>query len=96
MDRLNALFKALANPGRRRVYQVICRGGRRNSQGLTVDQICRITGQKQPSVSHHLARLSAAGLITRTRTRTWVHCAPRAGGLRPLQSFLRNPARTTP
>jgi ArsR family transcriptional regulator len=93
MDRLNALFKALANPGRRRVYQVICRGGRRSSRGLTVDQICRITGQKQPSVSHHLSRLSGAGLITRTRTRTWVHCAPRAGGLRPLQTFLRNPAR---
>ncbi|HZL72427.1 MAG TPA: metalloregulator ArsR/SmtB family transcription factor [Planctomycetota bacterium] len=95
MNRLNALFKALANPGRRRVYQVICRGGRRDRRGLTVDQICRITGLKQPSVSHHLARLATAGLINRTRSRTWVHCAPRAGGLRPLQSFLRNPARTS-
>jgi DNA-binding transcriptional ArsR family regulator len=95
MNRLNALFKALANPGRRRVYQVICRGGHRGGRGLTVDQICRITRQKQPSVSHHLARLALAGLITRTRNRTWVHCAPRAGGLRPLLSFVRNPARTS-
>ena len=95
MNRLNALFKTLANPGRRRVYQVICRGGRRNSPGLTVDQICRITKQKQPSVSHHLARLAAAGLINRTRNRTWVHCAPRADGLRPLKSFLRDPARNS-
>lgn len=94
MNRLNALFKALANPGRRRVYQVICRGSRRRARGLTVDQICRATGQKQPSVSHHLARLAEVGLITRTRTRTWVHCAPRADGLRPLQTFVRNPARS--
>jgi len=93
MNRLNALFKALANPGRRRVFQVICRGSRRQRRGLTVDQIGRATGLKQPSVSHHLARLAEVGLITRTRTRTWVHCAPRAEGLRPLRTCVRNPAR---
>lgn len=92
MDRLNLLFKALANPGRRRVYQVICRGGRMDPKGLTVERICRLTGLKQPSVSHHLARLARAGLITRTRTATWVHCAPRRGGLDPLRTFVRNPA----
>jgi len=94
VDPLNELLKALANPGRRRVFQLICRGTSRDPRGLTVDQICRTTGLKQPSVSHHLARLAAAGLITRTRDRTWVHCAPRRGGLLPLRAFVRNPART--
>ena len=92
VDRLNQLFKALANPGRRRVYQMICRGSRRDRPGLTVEKICRVTGFKQPSVSHHLARLASAGLIVRTRTRTWVHCAPLREGLQPLRSFVRNPA----
>ncbi|MBI4565008.1 MAG: helix-turn-helix transcriptional regulator [Planctomycetes bacterium] len=92
MSRLNGLFKALANPSRRRVYQVICRGSARDPRGLTVDQICRLTGLKQPSVSHHLARLSSVELITRTRDGTWVHCAPRREGLTPLRLFVRDPA----
>ncbi len=94
MDRLHLLFKALANPGRRRVYQAVCRGRRSSPAGLTVEGLVRATGLKQPAVSQHLSRLAAAGLIVRTRRGTWVHCAPRRGGLDPLRQFVRNPAAT--
>jgi DNA-binding transcriptional ArsR family regulator len=92
MTSLQVVLKALANPGRRRVYQTIWRGSLRSPKGLTVEQICRATGFKQPAVSHHIARLTAAGLITRTRSRYWVHCTPLRRGLEPLRRFLRDPS----
>ncbi len=90
---LQEILKALSNPRRRRVFQLICRGSAsREDIGLTVEQICRRTGFKQPAVSHHIAHLSAAGLIERRRTRYWVHCRPQRRGLEPLRRFVRNPA----
>jgi DNA-binding transcriptional ArsR family regulator len=89
---LQDIFKALANPRRRRVFQVICRGSARDGHGLTVEQICRRTAFKQPAVSHHIAHLAGAGLITRRRERYWVHCAPERRGLDPLRRFVQNPA----
>ena len=93
---LQEIFKTLANAGRRRVLQQIWRGSQREGRGLTVEQICKATGFKQPAVSHHIARLTAAGLITRTRDRYWVHCSPRRQGLEPLRRFLKNPAGYPP
>ena len=90
---LQEILKALSNPRRRRVFQLICRGSAsRDGVGLTVEQICRRTGFKQPAVSHHIAHLSEAGLIERRRTRYWVHCRPQRRGLEPLRRFVRNPA----
>ncbi|MBI2931904.1 MAG: winged helix-turn-helix transcriptional regulator [Planctomycetes bacterium] len=93
MARITELLKALANPGRRRVYQVICRAShRRRGRGITVEAICRITGLKQPAVSHHIARLASVGLIERKRRRYWVLCTPSKEGLVPLRRFVRDPA----
>jgi DNA-binding transcriptional ArsR family regulator len=89
---ITGLLKALANPGRRRVYQVICRATHRRRKGITVEAICRVTKLKQPAVSHHIARLSEVGLIRRERLRYWVLCTPRDEGLDPLRRFFRNPA----
>lgn len=90
--RITELLKALANPGRRRVYQVICRASHRRRKGITVEAICRVTGLKQPAVSHHIARLADVGLIRRTRMRYWVLCTPVEEGLDPLRRFFRDPA----
>lgn len=92
---ITALLKALANPGRRRVYQVICRASHRQRRGITVEAIGRVTRLKQPAVSHHIARLAEVGLIERTRLHYWVLCTPRRQGLRPLRRFFRNPAAYT-
>ena len=41
MAGVTAVFKALSNPNRRKVYQIICRTSSRNSKGITIEQICK-------------------------------------------------------
>jgi len=57
-----SIFKALSNPNRLIVYQIICRKGSKGD-GITIEQICAAAKMKQPAVSHHVARLAAAGLV---------------------------------
>src|SRR4030095_7891975 len=61
-----SIFKALSNPNRLIVYQIICRKGVKG-QGTTIEQICAAAKMKQPAVSHHVARLAAAGLVDRQK-----------------------------
>jgi DNA-binding transcriptional ArsR family regulator len=89
---VTAVLKALSNPNRRKVYQIICRRGADGRKGITIEQICKAAGMKQPAVSHHVARLAAAGLVSRTKARWWVHCAPSRDGLDALARFSRDPA----
>ena len=92
MRAITGVFKALSNPNRLQVFQVICKAARRVKKGLTIEQICKETGMKQPAVSHHVAHLERAGLVTRTKSRWWVHCTPTPGGLDAVARFWRNPA----
>lgn len=92
MAGVTAVFKALSNPNRLEVYRIIVRAAARSKKGFTVEQICRAAGMKQPAVSHHVARLHAAGLIERTKSRWWVHCTPSPEGLDLLRRFARDPA----
>lgn len=60
LDRLTLLFKALADPARLRILGAIADAplsGRELSQRL---------GLTPPTISHHMARLVAAGLVTAT------------------------------
>ena len=86
-----AIFKALSNPNRMIVYQIICRRGAKGP-GITIEQICDAAKMKQPAVSHHVARLAAAGLVDRKKTQWWVHCSPSAAALELLRRFSRDPA----
>ena len=95
MPGLTDVFKALSNPNRLKVFQTICRAARRLKKGLTIEQICRETRMKQPAVSHHVAHLERAGLVTRTKSRWWVHCTPTAGGLDAVARFCKDPAAPT-
>ncbi len=93
MPAVTRVLKALSNPNRRKVYQIICRqAGRRRDGGVTIDRICGLSGMKQPAVSHHVARLAAAGLVLRRKSGWYVHCAPVPGGLAALRRFARDPA----
>ena len=91
MNPVTAALKALANPNRRAVYQVICRAWKSRREGITIERICRATRMKQPAVSHHVSGLTAAGLIERRKSRWWVYCTPARNGLDALSKFLRNP-----
>ena len=69
--RLAAAFKALADPVRLRLLSLIAAapGGQACS--------CDLEGpvaKSQPTVSHHLAVLAEAGLITKEKAGRWVMC----------------------
>lgn len=92
MPGITAVFKALSNPNRLKVFQTICKAARRLKKGLTIEQICRETRMKQPAVSHHVAHLERAALIERTKSRWWVHCTPTAEGIETVARFCKDPA----
>ena len=66
---LAAIFKALADPGRLRLLSFIA------AQPAAEACVCHLTepsGLSQPTVSHHLKVLTAAGLLERERRATWM------------------------
>jgi ArsR family transcriptional regulator len=87
-----AVFRALSNPNRLKVYQAVCRAAARSRKGITIEQICAALKMKQPAVSHHVARLAAAGLVEREKDRWWVHCTPSTAALELLSRFAKDPA----
>ena len=86
-----SIFKALSNPNRLIVYQIICRKGAKGT-GITIEQICAAAKMKQPAVSHHVARLAAAGLVDRKKSQWWVHCSPSAAALELMRRLWKDPA----
>lgn len=54
---MNDVFKALSDPTRRRVLQLLSKGD------MTAGEIADCFAMTKPSVSHHLSILKAAGLI---------------------------------
>ena len=78
------VFKALADPVRAQILDVVRRGG---------GEVCQCHLQplfaiSQPTLSHHLRKLSDAGLITVTRRGRWAHYAPVPGRIDVLRRWL--------
>lgn len=61
MRRLDSTFKALADPTRREILQLLARGD------LTAGEIAGNFAITKPSVSHHLGVLRASGLVSDER-----------------------------
>jgi ArsR family transcriptional regulator len=84
------LMKALADPVRLRLMSLIA----------AADEacVCDLTAPfavSQPTISHHLKVLRAAGLIESERRGTWVYYRARTEALDAVGSlFTRTPART--
>jgi len=57
-DSRDALFKSLADPTRRAIFERLCREGEQTVGALTAR-----SGVSQPAVSKHLAVLKLAGLV---------------------------------
>ena len=62
--RYAALFKVLAEPVRLRILSQLAAGG---CGPASVNEITEMVGLSQPTVSHHLKKLTEAGLLERTR-----------------------------
>lgn len=76
------LFKTLADPTRRALFERLCRDGEQTVRALT-DQ----SGISQPAVSKHLALLKKAGLVKDRHQGRQTHYSARPGALAPLTDW---------
>ena len=84
MDTLpDALFKTLADPTRRAIFERLCRDGEQTVRVLT-DQ----SGVSQPAVSKHLGVLRLAGLVRDRREGRETHYSAEPQGLAPLIDWM--------
>lgn len=78
------LFKSLADPTRRALFEYLCRTGETNVAALTAH-----AGVSQPVVSRHLAVLKAAGLVMGRQDGRQTHYSAQPGALAPLNAWSR-------
>jgi DNA-binding transcriptional ArsR family regulator len=78
------LFRALADPTRRAIFERLCRDGAQSVGALTTE-----AGVSQPAVTKHLGLLKAAGLVSfRHDGRRTIYSA-QADALSPLADWTR-------
>jgi len=80
-----SLFKALADPARVRIVNMLA-----TAEGDVC--VCDLTpqlGLAQPTVSHHLRKLADAGLLRRRRQGTWAFYSLDREALARLESVTR-------
>jgi ArsR family transcriptional regulator, arsenate/arsenite/antimonite-responsive transcriptional repressor len=65
------LFKALADPHRVRIVNLLAT----SAEPVCVCEFTAPLGLSQPTVSHHLKKLTDAGLLTRTQRGQWAYYA---------------------
>lgn len=73
------LFKTLADPTRRAIFERLCRGGEQTVGALTVH-----AGVSQPAVSKHLGVLKQAGFVLDRHEGRQTHYSARRDALAPL------------
>src|SRR2546427_9509636 len=78
-----AVFKALADPTRRAIFERLSRGGERTVRVLT-----DYSGVSQPAVSKHLGVLRLAGLVRDRRDGRQTHYSAQPQGLVPLIDWM--------
>ncbi len=78
------LFRALADPTRRALYERLVHGGEQTVRSLT-----EFAGVSQPAVSKHLALLKVAGLVCDRPSGRAVYYRADPQGLAPLVDWMR-------
>lgn len=73
------LFRTLADPTRRAIFERLCRDGEQTVGALTAR-----AGVSQPAVSKHLGILKQAGLVQDRQNGRQTHYRPQPGALAPL------------
>ena len=82
MQREQSIFRALADPSRRAIYERLTRG-----EAAVKDLTARFE-ISQPAVSQHLAALRSAGLVSERRDGRLVYYRIKPNGLRPLADWI--------
>jgi DNA-binding transcriptional ArsR family regulator len=84
----DTLFRALADPTRRAIFEKLCTGGEQTVGGLTAQ------GQvSQPAVSKHLAVLKLAGLVLDRHEGRQTHYSAQPNALAPLLDWTNQMTR---
>jgi DNA-binding transcriptional ArsR family regulator len=78
-DTRDALFRTLADPTRRAIFERLCRDGEQTVGALTAR-----AGVSQPAVSKHLGVLRHAGLVRQRHQGRERHYSAELGALAPL------------
>jgi DNA-binding transcriptional ArsR family regulator len=77
------LFRALADPTRRSIFESLIRDGEQTVHALTDG-----AGVSQPMVSKHLSALKLAGLVRDRRHGRETHYTARPQALKPLMDWM--------
>lgn len=86
-DTHDVLFRTLADPTRRAIFERLCREGE-----LTVVALTLKAGVSQPAVSKHLAVLKQAGLVRDRHEGRQTHYKAQLGALAPLIDWTQQMA----
>lgn len=78
----DVLFRTLADPTRRAIFERLCRDG-----DLTVAALTAKAGVSQPAVSKHLGVLKRAGLVRDRHEGRQTHYSAELGALAPLSDW---------
>jgi DNA-binding transcriptional ArsR family regulator len=78
-DARDVIFRTLADPTRRAIFERLCREGE-----TTVGALTARAGISQPAVSKHLRVLKQAGLVHDRHEGRQTHYSAQAGALAPL------------
>ena len=84
---LSDLFKALADPHRVRILNLLAT----SAEPVCVCDLQAVLGLAQPTVSHHLRKLVGTGLLTRTQRGTWAYYALEPTALARLAAVTAPP-----
>lgn len=85
MATVDIVFKALGDPVRVRIVQMLARNGE-----MCVCRIMEELSMTQPAVSHHLASLKNAGVVRPRKQGQWVHYSLCRPALSEIDDFLRD------
>ena len=81
-DAHDTIFKTLADPTRRALFERLCREGEKTVGALTAR-----AGVSQPAVSKHLGVLKQAGLVRDRHHGRQTHYSAEPGALAPLTDW---------
>jgi len=78
------VFKALADPARVRIVNMLATSG----EPVCVCHLVEPLGLSQPTVSHHLKKLTDAGLLEREQHGKWAYFSLRPDAVETLASVV--------
>lgn len=83
-DRVAAVARALANPIRVRILDVL----RRNPEAVCQCELLALFDMPQPTLSHHVAKLADVGLVHVERRHRWAYYSISPDTIKELTAWL--------